>query len=151
MGIELDEDDRWELLANHAIMRLATCDPDGQPHNVPVWYVSDPDRESIYFATPGNSRKARNLRADPRVSLTVDEGESYFELLAVLIEGEAQRVSDEREASRIEEMWSQKYFDQSKVPDFMHHFFDGELTWYRVDPETWSSWDNSQIDRSKLE
>lgn len=151
MGIHLDEDERWEMLDSHDIMRLATRDPDGHPHVIPVWFVADADEGSIYFATPGRSRKKRNLDEDPRMSLTVDGGGSeYFELRAVVVHGTAEPVTDETERASVERQWAEKYFERSEVPEFMRHFFDGDLRWYRIEPSSWSSWDNSRIDTDRL-
>lgn len=55
--------------------KLATVRPDGSPHVVPVWFVID-DAElpwSIVFNTGRDTVKGRALRADPRVSICVDD------------------------------------------------------------------------------
>jgi F420H(2)-dependent biliverdin reductase len=49
---------------------LATIEPDGSPHVVPVWYVF---REGLLcVATESSSRKAKNAMARPTATLTVD-------------------------------------------------------------------------------
>lgn len=57
-------------------LKLATVRPGGAPHVVPVWFVVD--GEDIVFTTSSGSVKARNLRADPRVSVCVDDERSPF-------------------------------------------------------------------------
>ncbi len=48
---------------------LASILPDGSPHSVPVWVGTEGDYVAI-LTGPG-SRKARNLRRDPRVALSL--------------------------------------------------------------------------------
>ena len=151
MGIELDEDERWDLLERNMVMRLATVDPDGYPHVTPIWYVADRDYGNVYFSTPEDTRKVRDVESFPKASLTVDEGAYYFELVAVVVEGTVSRVEpgDEREA--IEEAWCRKYFDQSERPEFMDLLYRGRpWDWFRVEPSRWISWENDRIDLDRL-
>ena len=62
------EPDVRRLLSTTAVAHLATVLPDGSPHSVPVFAGAEGDRIAI-FTGPG-SRKARNLRRDPRVALS---------------------------------------------------------------------------------
>jgi nitroimidazol reductase NimA-like FMN-containing flavoprotein (pyridoxamine 5'-phosphate oxidase superfamily) len=64
---------------------LATVRPDGRPHLVPVWFVVEAERWYICIA-PG-SVKARNLGANPRVSLALEDGDHPY-----ILEGQAQPV-----------------------------------------------------------
>jgi PPOX class probable F420-dependent enzyme len=55
---------------------LATVLPGGGPHTVPVWVGIEDGK--LAFLTSPNSRKARNLAADPRVAISVtDRGNPY--------------------------------------------------------------------------
>jgi hypothetical protein len=51
---------------------LATTRPDGRPHLVPIWFVWL-DGE-IYILTSLQSVKARNLLANPRASIALENG-----------------------------------------------------------------------------
>jgi PPOX class probable F420-dependent enzyme len=53
------------------LAHLATVLPDGSPHTVPLWVGTR--GEQIVFLTGPQSRKARNLRRDPRVALSLTE------------------------------------------------------------------------------
>jgi PPOX class probable F420-dependent enzyme len=71
----LDPDVR-RLLDTTSLAHLATVLPDGSPHSVPLWIGTHGDR--IAFLTGPGSRKARNLRQDPRVALSlVDPGNPF--------------------------------------------------------------------------
>jgi PPOX class probable F420-dependent enzyme len=64
----LDPDVR-RVLDGAPIAHLATVLPDGSPHTVPVWIGVHDDR--VVFLTGPHSRKARNLRRDPRVAVSI--------------------------------------------------------------------------------
>ena len=53
--------------------KLATASPSGEPHVAPVWFVVD--CSDLVFTTGDGSVKGRNLRANPRAALAVDEAE----------------------------------------------------------------------------
>jgi PPOX class probable F420-dependent enzyme len=50
---------------------VATLMPDGAPHSVPMWVGVEGER--IAFLSSPDSVKARNLRRDPRVSLSITD------------------------------------------------------------------------------
>ncbi|HEV7652358.1 MAG TPA: PPOX class F420-dependent oxidoreductase [Actinophytocola sp.] len=64
----LDSDVR-QVLDGTPIAHLASVLPDGAPHSVPVWIGTDGDH--VVVLTGPGSRKARNLRRDPRVALSL--------------------------------------------------------------------------------
>jgi PPOX class probable F420-dependent enzyme len=57
-------------------VHLATVLPDGSPHSIPVWAIYENGRIAIF--TQAASRKARNIAADPRVALSVVDGENPY-------------------------------------------------------------------------
>ncbi|NNL67072.1 MAG: PPOX class F420-dependent oxidoreductase [Myxococcales bacterium] len=73
------------LLAGSRTGKLATVRPDGRPHVAPVWFTLDED--DLVFMTMADTVKGRNLRADPRAAISVDE--EQFPFAFVLIEGSA--------------------------------------------------------------
>jgi PPOX class probable F420-dependent enzyme len=60
---------------------LASVLPDGAPHTVPVWIGTYGDH--IVFLTGPESRKARNLRHDPRVALSLTSPDNPFQPIMV--------------------------------------------------------------------
>jgi PPOX class probable F420-dependent enzyme len=81
------------VLDGASIAHLATVLPDGSPHAVPVWVGAHGDR--IVFLTGPGKRKARNLRRDPRLALSIAPADDPFTPVVVLgrviewIEGDA--------------------------------------------------------------
>jgi PPOX class probable F420-dependent enzyme len=78
----LDPDIR-RVLGGTSFGHLATVLPDGAPHSVPVYVDTEGDRIAI-LTGPG-SRKARNLRRDPRVALSLAPADNPFQ--PVIIRG----------------------------------------------------------------
>jgi PPOX class probable F420-dependent enzyme len=79
-----------ERLRSDLVVWLTTVDPDGQPQTSPVWFLWQDDAFLIY--SQPNATKVRNLRANPKVALTLRTDEtasSYvtFEGVAVLPDG----------------------------------------------------------------
>ncbi|TCC43359.1 TIGR03618 family F420-dependent PPOX class oxidoreductase [Kribbella sindirgiensis] len=64
-----------------SIAHLATVLPDGSPHSIPLWVSSIDDK--IIFLTGPNSQKARNLRRDPRVALSLAPVDNPYEPVIV--------------------------------------------------------------------
>ena len=82
MTLMLDPDVR-NVLDSTPTAHVASILPDGAPHSVPVWIGTHDDRIAI-LTGPG-SRKARNLRRDPRVALSLTKPGNPFE--PVIIRG----------------------------------------------------------------
>lgn len=55
--------------------KLAVVRTDGSPHVTPIWFVLDEHAEGdeFVFNTGASSVKGRSLRAEPRVSMAVDD------------------------------------------------------------------------------
>lgn len=69
---------------------LATSGPDGRPHAAPVWF--DLDGETIVFNTGASTVKGRNLAANPRATLVVQDDRPPFSF--VMIEGTIELIDD---------------------------------------------------------
>jgi PPOX class probable F420-dependent enzyme len=78
----LDPDVR-RLLDGTTLAHLATVLPDGSPHTVPLWVGTHGDQ--VVFLTGPRSRKARNLRRDPRVAMSLASADNPFQ--PVIIRG----------------------------------------------------------------
>ena len=65
-----------ELLSKPNPCVIATVKPDGTPNTVASWYLWADGRIMVGMAA--NGPRARNVRNDPRVSLTVLDDESWF-------------------------------------------------------------------------
>ena len=70
------DDDVRTVLDGTPIAHLASTLPDGSPHSVPLWIGTIGDR--VAFLTGPASRKARNLRRDPRVAISLTPPDEPF-------------------------------------------------------------------------
>jgi pyridoxamine 5'-phosphate oxidase family protein len=68
-------DEECAHLAGHRLGRLATIGPDGAPqvHPVATWPDEEAGTIDVSGRAPSQSQKFRNIQADPRVSLVVDD------------------------------------------------------------------------------
>ncbi|WP_271219106.1 PPOX class F420-dependent oxidoreductase [Streptosporangium carneum] len=80
MTTMLDPDVR-RVLDGASIAHLASVLPDGAPHSVPVWIGTDGDH--VVILTGPHSRKARNLRRDPRVAISLTPADNPFQPVIV--------------------------------------------------------------------
>jgi len=74
-----------ELLAARLVAALATLDPDGSPHVVPIWIA--PRSADIVMASSSRSRKVRNLERDPRATLVVHDSRPGAEVCGASFRG----------------------------------------------------------------
>jgi PPOX class probable F420-dependent enzyme len=116
MPFEINED-TCRFITERRVARLATADLDGQPAVVPVCYVFD--GENIYSALDEKPKRVehrklkrvRNIEANPKVSLVVDDySEDWSELSFVVITGEASIIGpDSNEHLRAVALLREKY------------------------------------------
>jgi PPOX class probable F420-dependent enzyme len=76
MTTMIDPDVR-RVLDGTSIAHLASVLPDGAPHSVPVWIGTEGDH--VVVLTGPQSRKARNLRRDPRVAISLTPPDNPFQ------------------------------------------------------------------------
>ena len=96
------------------VARLATTDPDGRPHLVPIVFALEGD--TLYFAVdrkPKRSttlRRIENARARPDVTVLVDHYEDdWSRLWWIRLRGRARVLDDGAEAERAIELLREKY------------------------------------------
>ena len=87
---------------------VATLIPDGSPHLTPAWV--DTDGEHILVNTPGGSRKHKNLKRDPRITITIAEGLNF-----VMIKGRAELIDGQPALDHIDKL-AKKYLGVEKYP-----------------------------------
>jgi PPOX class probable F420-dependent enzyme len=90
---------------------VASTWPDGRPHTMPVWGAWDDS--ALWFTSAVGSRKVRNLRADPRCSVTTEDASD-----PVIIEGTARVVTEEAAIRRVLDLMNAKYLSDMTL-DFL--------------------------------
>ena len=84
-----------ELFSKRAFASLATLMPDGHPQVTPVW--CEFDGTHVLYNTAKGRQKDRNIRRDPRVSLSImdpDNAYRYFEVRGRVVEITEQGADD---------------------------------------------------------
>jgi PPOX class probable F420-dependent enzyme len=92
-SIELTSEEQQELIAGSRVMQVASINPDGRPHLVPMWFELDDDG-AVVFTTYGRSQKIQNLERDARITLLFETGEAYNEIRGLSVDTTAEVVRD---------------------------------------------------------
>jgi PPOX class probable F420-dependent enzyme len=119
-----------DLFEKKGFAHLATIMPDGQPQVTPVW--CDFDGSHVIVNSAKGRQKDRNMRRDPRVTLTISDPENPYRYLEV--RGRVAEVTEEGAEEHIDRM-AKKYLGQDKYP----YRQAGEVrVLYKVAPEKFS-------------
>jgi len=134
-----------ELLDGRYIACLATHNPDGSIHMVSVWYWFD--GAHIYVATAARSRKARNLQANPNVSLMIDARDPAASF-GSNIAGRAQLVSGDLSHKWNDEIHRKYLSEAAMVDPKVGPVFElvDDVT-IQITPTSVISWDMRYLDR----
>ena len=79
-----------ELLDARLVGVLATLDPDGSPHAVPMWFAAR--SADVVLAASSRSRKVRNLERDSRATLVVHDSRAGAEVCGASLRGRVEVV-----------------------------------------------------------
>ncbi|RPI30658.1 MAG: hypothetical protein EHM70_13350 [Chloroflexota bacterium] len=80
------------MMSKPLLARIATANPKTHsPHVVPVWFLWD--GKSIWISTFRSTRKVRELQENPKCSIVVDDAKNGEENEGVIMEGDAELVS----------------------------------------------------------
>lgn len=146
--IELDEAEQHDLLATARTLQVASLNPTGWPHLVPMWFCVDDDG-LISFTTYGTSQKVRNLERDPRITVLVETGEAYNELRGISIDGEAEIVRDPAVTFRTRALIAAKHEGaerpQPPAPGTEFPSWASKRVTIRVRPVRTRSWDHRKM------
>lgn len=142
--IEMTADEIASYLERSRTATMVTNGPSGHPHAVAMWYaVVD---GAIWFETKAKSQKAVNLRRDPRITVLIEDGETYDSLRGVAFEGTATITDDPDQlwavGVSVWERYTGPYTDEAKpLVEFMLH----KRVAVRVDVTRTRSWDHRKL------
>jgi len=129
------------FLGEQKVCRLATADCRGQPHVVPVWHILlDGD---LYIETSPKSKKGLNLKANPKMALVVDAGDTFDTYKGVMIQGRVEFVKDKKMLVRFREAMAQRYFGTSEHPGYKYLVSGSDPLLMKVIPKKIITWDYS--------
>ena len=88
-----------EFLASHELITLASATKSGEPHACDLLYVSE--GTTVFFALNPGSQTARNLKENPRASVSVgdapDEGEDWTAARGIQVTGDVVDIEGDEE------------------------------------------------------
>jgi PPOX class probable F420-dependent enzyme len=97
-----------ELIQWERVCRVATAGRRGMPHLVPVCHVLHGGK--IYFASGDDGRKVKNLRENPRITVTVDcYSDAWAGLKGVMVQGRARLIERGPRFRKIRALLYKKY------------------------------------------
>lgn len=91
--IQMTEDELRSFVRDARTMILCSTGKDGFPHPMPMWFGLEDDG-AVVMTTFAKSQKVKNLARDPRVSLLIEDGETYEKLRGVVMYGTAEVVRE---------------------------------------------------------
>lgn len=148
MNTEMTTIEITSFLNQQRTLIVASTRKEGSPVMHAVWFVYLDN--AVYINIQRSSFKFKNILRDPRVCALVEDGESYFELRGISIEGRACEVTDDAEITRVEQAMADK--DKrigSGMEEMPAHFRDsrkqrlgrGDRVLVRIPMEKFRSWD----------
>jgi PPOX class probable F420-dependent enzyme len=100
-----------DILEKTSFAHLATVMPDGTPQVTPVW-VSHENREYVLVNTARGRQKEKNIRANPKVGVSVLDPDDPYRYISV--RGEA-TLTEDGAVEHINAL-TQKYMGKSEYP-----------------------------------
>jgi PPOX class probable F420-dependent enzyme len=128
-----------ELLATRLIGVLATIEPDGSVHAVPMWLA--PTEGAVLFATGSRSRKVRNLQRDSRATLVLHDSRPGAEVCGASLRGHVELVRGAAATPLIERVHGRYVSEQGLSLREVHEFLSSDDLALRFVPETAVTWD----------
>ena len=108
---------------------VATLRPDGSPHTVATWYLWDGRR--VLLNMDESRARLRFMRRDPRVALTVLDGESWYRHVSLF--GRVTELVDDGELADIDRL--ARHYTGEPFRDREHRRVSA-----RVEVDSWHTW-----------
>jgi PPOX class probable F420-dependent enzyme len=128
-----------ELLEARLVAVLATLEPDGAVHAVPLWYA--PFENGVVLATGSGSRKVRNLERDARATLVLHDSRPGFEVCGVSLRGAVEIVRGDAARPLIDRVHRRYVSDAGLVLPEAQEFLAGDDVALLFRPATAVTWD----------
>jgi PPOX class probable F420-dependent enzyme len=103
-----------ELLRRPNLAIVGTIRPDGTPQLTPTWV--DTDGEHVLVNTAEGRWKTRNLRRDPRISVTVVDRDDPYDWVSVTGTAELTHEGAEEHIHKLSHKYRGKDYDKPKDP-----------------------------------
>jgi PPOX class probable F420-dependent enzyme len=140
--VEMSDEEIRDYVLRSRTATMATLGPDGRPHLVAMWFaVLD---GVVWFETKTRSQKAVNLRRDPRLTVLIEDGETYDVLRGVSLEGRATISEDPDDLWRVG-VWERYNGPYTEEVRPLVEFMLQKRVAIRLDVERTRSWDHRKL------
>ena len=138
-----------ELVEARLIGVLATFDPAGVIHAIPMWYA--PYDDAVLFATSSRSRKVRNLVDDPRATLVLHDSRPGYEVCGASIVGAIEVVRPPDAQELIHRVQSRYVAIELASDDpTALSFLESDDVALRLTPSSAFTWDHRPSEGSRI-
>lgn len=148
--VAMSDDEVAAYVAAHRTAIMASIGPSGTPHVVAMWYgLVD---GVLWFETKARSQKAQNLRRDARLTVLLEDGQTYDSLRGVSMEGRGVIVDDPEALWQVGvsvwERYTGPYTEEAKP---LVEFMLTKRVAVRFDVERVRSWDHRKLGLDPIE
>lgn len=144
-AIRMSDEEVWQLIASRKNLQVATLNKDGSVQLTTLWFALVDG--AIVFETFTKSQKIVNLKRDPRITVLVEDGDTYDQLRGVSINGRAELVDEPAAVERFATAIVAK--NNPEVPEEMRaeaaKMMARKRTVVIVRPERIVSWDHRKL------
>lgn len=119
------------------ILRIATVDPKGNPHIVPVWYSYA--SKKFYIGTNTRTVKAKNIKHNSKVSFCIDVGINSPGIFGVMGIGKAKLILENRRVKSIAKKILRRYFKNLENKSAQHLLRDTDCI-IEIMPKKMTAW-----------
>ena len=133
-ALRMTDEELEEFLTTQRTARVATVNPKGEPHVVPMWFVWNDG--CFYMNTLRRSRRTKDLDRGSPASVVIDAGDEYGELCGVTMYG---TFSDATNLEELGKLFGEKYWNGMDIPPVKSH------KWVVMKPDKIVSWDFKKI------
>ena len=143
-SIKMTDEEIKAFLKERRTMSMATIGPGGRIHMVAMWYGFVDG--AIGFETKTKSQKVQNLRRDNRLTILVEDGDTYDQLRGVEIAGWGEIIEDPEQLFRLGISVFERY--NAPYTEEMKPFVDAMLhkrVLVKLHEEQVVSWDHRKL------
>ena len=144
--IRMSDDEVMDFIRAQKNIQVATINKDGTPHLTTLWFAVVDDK--IVLETFTKSQKIKNLERDRRMTLLLEDGDTYEKLRGVCIYAEADLRRDVDEVHRLHVEVLKRNNEHGMDEEMMKQVSAGmapKKTAIIVVPKKVVSWDHTKL------
>ena len=137
-----------ELVGARLVGVLATFDPAGVIHAIPMWYAAQ--EGVVLFATSSRSRKVRNIEVDPRATLVLHDSRPGYEVCGASIVGTVDVVRPPHARPLVDRVHERYVAVEAAADPTALSFLESDDVALRLTPVSAVTWDHRASEGSRI-